>query len=276
MTRKLLLFAAGLVIAWAAMVAGYAIGQRGLIYHPDVSRPDPAASGAPDMAVVSAKTGDGLTLSGWFAPPGEEQDAPVLLVFHGNAGNIGSRTGLADAFAAKGWGVLLAEYRGFGGNPGKPTEKGLYLDGAAWVGWLAEQGYSKERIVLYGESLGTGVATEMAARESGFRALALQSGFTSLAAVGRLHYPWLPVSPLLIDRYDSLSKLPSVESPVLVLHGARDTLVPATHGRALFNAAREPKKFVLFEPAGHNDLGTMRIAQETADFVESLKDKSAP
>lgn len=276
MTRKLILLAAGLVLAWGATVAGFAIGQRGLVYLPDKARPDPAFSGAADIAVVEARTDDGLTLSGWFIPSGEDQDAPVILIFHGNAGNIGIRTRLARPFAERGWGVLLAEYRGYGGNPGKPTESGLYADGEAWFKWLDDKGFAPGRIVVYGESLGSGVATEIAHRHPDIRALVLQSGFGALADIGRIHYPYLPVDALLFDRYENTKKLPEMHMPVLLLHGARDALIPPDQGgTALYAAANEPKKLVLFDGAGHNDLAPQRIAQEIADFLKSLPTPAA-
>lgn len=277
MTRKLILVAAGLVLAWGAMVGGYAIGQRGLIYHPDRTRPDRVANGAADMTVIETRTEDGIALSGWFVPPGEDQDAPIILIFHGNAGNIGIRTPLARPFIERGWGVLLAEYRGFGGNRGKPTENGLYADGQAWFKWLADKGYAPDKIIVYGESLGSGVATEIAHLHPDIRALVLQSGFGALADIGRIHYPYLPVGPLLLDRYENAAKLPAMHVPVLILHGARDTLIPpAQGGKALYAAANEPKKLVLFDGAGHNGLDTQRIAQEVADFLKSLPAPAAP
>lgn len=271
MTKKLILFAAGLVLVWGAMVAGYAIGQRGLIYNPDKTRPDPVASGAEDMTVIDTRTEDGVALSGWFAPSGEDQDAPILLVFHGNKGNIGSRVRLAKPFIAQGWGVLLAEYRGFGGNGGKPTENGLYADGEAWFQWLVDKGYAPDRIIVYGESLGSGVATEIAHRHPEIRALVLQSGFGALADIGRIHYPYLPVAPLLLDRFDNVSKLPSSSVPILILQGANDRLVPpAQGGEALYAAANEPKKLVIFEDAAHSDLDPQRITKEISQFLKSL------
>lgn len=270
------MFAAGLVLAWGLMVAIFALAQRSLMYHPDRTRPTPAVFGAPTMAVATAKTADGLKLDGWFVPPGEEQDRPVILVFHGNAGHIGGRVPLANAFAARGFGVLLAEYRGFGGNPGGPSEEGLYKDGEAWLAWLTAQGYTENRIVVYGESLGSGIATEMASRHPDLKATILQSGFTSMASLGKLHYPYLPVEPLIYDRYDNEKKIAAIATPLLLLHGARDTLVPPSHSQTLYGAARSEKKHVLFEEAAHSDLHPERIAAETALFLDSLSARPAP
>lgn len=278
--KRIFLFATFIVLGWAIMIAGFALAQRSLIYHPDRTRPLPALYGASDMAIVRARTEDGLTLTGWFAPPGEEANRPIVVIFHGNAGNIGSRVRLARPLIDRGYGVVLAEYRGFGGNKGKPSEQGLYRDGKAWMKWIEDKGYNRSQIVVYGESLGTGVATEMARRFPEIRALVLQSGFTSMTDMGLHYYPFLPVRLLLVDHYDNIDRIGVLRAPVLILHGARDSLVPVAHGHRLHEGAKAHKKLVIFDEAAHSDLDTRRIAAEIAAFVDSMppapSSKAAP
>ena len=172
--------------------------------------------------------------------------------------------GLGDGGA--GLGCLLLDYRGFGGNPGSPTEEGLYVDGRAGYDWLVSAGHAPERIVLYGESMGSGVATKLAS-EKAAAAIVLDAPFTSIVDVAAGRYPWLPVSLLVVDRFDSLSRIGDVRIPLLVLHGTDDRVVPFPLGRRLFEAANEPKRFVRFDGGSHMDLYEHGAASEVIGFV---------
>lgn len=266
MTTALKLLA-GVLALYVLLTAALWLMQRSLIYLPFGGRPDPAAWGAAGMTPVDLATEDGLTLLAWWQPPARE-DAPVLVLFHGNAGHLGYRVGKVRDFMEAGWGVLLPAYRGYSGNPGRPTETGLYADGRAALDWLAGRGVASERLVVYGESLGSGVAVKMAS-ERRVGALALEAPFTSLAALAAHHYPIFPARRLVRDRYDSGARIGEVRAPVLVIHGERDTIVPADFGRALLDAANEPKKGVFLPDAGHNDLPLHGIARYVLDFVAS-------
>ncbi len=247
--------------------------QRRMTYYPDSEVPVPAAYGVPGMAPVEVTTSDGLTLTGWYREPGEA-GAPVILLFQGNAGHYGHRSPKAAAYLKVGYGVLLAGYRGFGGNPGSPTEAGLYADAEAYYGWLVKQGIPAERIVLYGESLGSGVAVELATRQP-VGALILEAPFTSIPEVGQQHYWYLPVKWLMRDRYDSLSKIKAVKEPVLVLHSDRDPVVPVAFSKRLYEAANQPKAIKEYAGAGHNGFVPEELARDVHAFL-STHLKQAP
>lgn len=195
-----------------------------------------------------------------------------MLVCNGNAGDRSMRAGLAVAFNRAGFSVLLFDYRGYGGNPGDPSEDGLAADARAAQQWLARQpDVDPRRIAYFGESLGAAVAVGLAV-QSPPAALVLRSPFTSLPDVGAVHYPWLPVQRLLLDRYPSIDRIASVSAPVLVIAGDRDDIVPMPLSLRLYDAAAEPKRFVLVPGAGHNDpelVDGRRVLTEITGFLSS-------
>jgi fermentation-respiration switch protein FrsA (DUF1100 family) len=268
-----------MLICVAAMYAAFVlflyIKQRSFIYFPDPRMPERSAYGAEDMLVVTVAPAHGAPVSGWFRPPAEP-GKPVLLLFHGNGGNLAMRAGMMRAFMDMGYGTLLAGYSGYGGNPGQPSETAFYDDARAYVGWLQKEGFSPDKIVLYGESLGTGVAVEMAKEYPGVRALILQSPYRSLLAVGRRRFFFVPVGLLMKDRYDSISKIKDIHVPLLILHGERDGIVPFSEGKALFAAANQPKWFDAFPEAGHNDLYAHGAAAKILSFLGELPQKDYP
>lgn len=255
-------------------VAGYAtftgalfLGQRRLLYHPDATAPDPARAGVADMAEVRVPTADGLELLAWYRPADEGR--PTLLYLHGNAGNLDYRGVKARPFLDAGYGVLLLAWRGFSGNPGSPTEDGLYADARAAIAFLGARGVSADRLVLYGESLGSGVAVRMAS-EITPAALVLEAPFTSIVDIAAYHYWYAPVRWMVSDRYDSLARIAAVETPLLILHGERDAVTPIRFGRALFDAAREPKTMTAFPEAGHGDLYDFGAGATVLKFLDRL------
>lgn len=257
------------VAVYGLMLVTAAAFQRRMMYFPDRSVPEPSQFGVADMAPAALETEDGLTLTAWYkAAPGRE--GPVLVYFHGNAGHIGYRGEKVRPFLDRGFGVLLVSYRGYGGNPGSPMEQGLYRDGRAALNWLAAQGVAANRMVLYGESLGSGVAVRLAAempRDQSVGALVLEAPYTSTVDVAARAYPIFPVRLLMRDRFDSLSIIDQVGAPLFVVHGERDSIIPARLGRDLLAAAREPKRGVFLEAAGHNDLHEHGSAKTVMDFL---------
>lgn len=243
-----------LAVGYGLVVATLWAMQRSLIYRPDKIVPEiRTVAGLDDLAgAVEVSTADGLDLLAWYFPP--QKDRPVVLYFHGNAGSIADRVWRALALNGAGYGVMLLEYRGYGGNPGKPSEAGLYADGRGAVDWLVSRGIDTGRIVFFGESLGTGVATQMALEYPDAFGVVLESPFTSMAAMARRLYPWVPVGPLLKDRFDNLSRIAGVDRPVLILHGEQDDLVPVAHGRRLLEAAGANADSVFFASGRHSDL----------------------
>ena len=242
---------AALALAAAVLAATWLL-QRRLIYFPLGPGPGRAEDLLPGAENVELRTADGLTLGAWYV----RAQAPraTVLVLPGNAGNRAHRAPLAHELARRGFSVLLVDYRGYGGNPGRPSERGLYVDARAALDFLlGRPEVDRGRIVYFGESLGAAVALELAV-ERPPAALVLRSPFTSLAEIGRLHYPFLPVRLLLRDRYPSIERVGRLRCPLLVLAGEQDTVVPAEDSRRLFSAAPPGLARLLLVPrADHND-----------------------
>lgn len=234
MAKLLLLAAAALVGSYLILLALLFTAQRRFIYPAPAS--EASIGPAPPFEEVQLRTEDGLTLRALYrsARPG----SPTLVFFHGNGDNLRGALVATEALASAGFGLLLPEYRGYGGNPGSPSEQGLYRDGEGALRWLGEHGVPAARVVVIGNSLGSGVATELARRHP-VAGLVIVSGFTSLPDVASRHLRIFPIWRLLRDRYENAAKLPDVVAPVLVLHGTRDTLIPAAHGERLAGAARQ-------------------------------------
>jgi uncharacterized protein len=245
--------------------------QRRLIYFPFGDVPTPAAVGLQRAVPVTLATRDGLALGAWFVRA-IDPSGFTFVIFNGNAGNRSFRAPLAIPLASAGHGVLLFDYRGYGENPGRPSEAGLmadahaarsFLEGRADVDW--------RRLVYFGESLGSAVAVALAA-EHPPAGLILRSPFTSLVDVGRFHYPMLPVRWLLRDRYTSIDRIGRIGCPMLVIAGSRDRIVPVDQSRTLFEHARQPKQLVLID-ADHNDFDLVagdRLIQAALGFVRTL------
>jgi uncharacterized protein len=261
-------------IGLAAVIGGFVllawVLQRKLIYFPFDAAPRPDAVGLSSAALVTFQTADGLKLNGWFVPPAGTAWFTAI-VFNGNGGNRAMRAPLADALARQGVAVLLFDYRGFGGNAGTPTERGLIADARAAREYLVGRGdVDPKRVAYFGESLGAAVAVQLAVAFPP-AALVLRSPFASLAEVGRFHYPLLPVRWLLRDRFASCEFIARVFSPLLVIAGDRDSIVPPAHSRRLFEAAREPRRFVIIKDADHNDASLLSGSEMIARIVEFLR-----
>ncbi|MDE0051168.1 MAG: alpha/beta hydrolase [Rhodospirillales bacterium] len=239
--------------------------QRSLTYFPDPTRPTPAESDVPELSPVALETEDGLSLLAWHASP-RVSGAPSLAYFHGNAGHIGMRGFKVRAYLNAGLGVLLTTWRGYSGNPGRPTEDGLYADGRAARAFLRAHGCSDERQILYGESLGTGVAVHLA-REATPAVLVLEAPFSSIMDIASGRFPLLPVRPLIVDRFDSAAKIGRVRAPVLIVHGERDRTIPVRQARKLFKRAAEPKEAVFIPEADHADLVDFGLPAIVLEFL---------
>lgn len=242
------------------------LNQRNMMYFPDQERPDPAAYGAENIVeIVRVTTQDGLDLEGWYIAP-QAQNKPVIVDFHGNAGHYGHRLPKMAGFVRAGYGLLLAEYRGYGGNPGKISEQGLYDDARAYMDWLAAKGLEQGQTVLYGESLGTGVAVQMATEHS-VSAVVLESPYSSIAEVAQSIYFFMPVKWLMKDQFQSTGKIAAVKAPLLIIHGAKDTTIPIRFARKLYQAALQPKSFVALEEAGHNNIYEYGAEERILQFL---------
>ncbi len=258
-----------LVVAGAAAIYLGANGalyvfQRRLVFVPIGKPGSPAEAGVPEMRVARYRSADGLALKGWYGPAAGR---PTIVYYHGNAGHFGDRAYKARFFLDRGYGFLLAGYRGYSGNPGRPSEAGVYEDARAALDFLAAQRVAPDDTVIYGESLGTGVASRMAA-ERATAALVLEAPFTSLPDVAAYHYWWTPARWLLRDRFESIARIAAVATPLLIVHGERDRVVPVRFGKRLFAAADEPKELCLLPEAGHDDLYSHGAGEAVADFLE--------
>jgi len=257
-------FLIGIVIAYLALVVLTYFMQRSMMYYPTrhiAAKPE-------NMQSVQLTTNDNLQLNAWYHPA--KIGMPTLIYFHGNAGNFSSRYALVETYIEKGYGVLLASYRGYAGNPGHPHEKGLYKDADAALNFLKQNNISNKCIILFGESLGAAVAIHLA-NEHQVAGLILQSAFTSMTAVGQLHYPILPIKWLLKDRYNSQASIKNIHVPLLFLQGENDKIVPATFSKQLFASANEPKKIQLYANVGHNDIVSQQLQNDVLTFLNQFK-----
>lgn len=257
------------------LLALFWLTQRRLIYFPLADRLPQAASLLPAASEVSFETEDAVQLGGWLLPPAGDPAGLTVLVFNGNAGNRADRAALAAGLALRGFSVLLFDYRGYGGNPGSPSEVGLLRDARAALAYLEQRPeHRSDRIVYFGESLGAAVAVGLAV-ERPPAALVLRSPFSSLVEVGKFHYPYLPVRWVLRDRFPSIDSIRRVGSPLLVVAGREDRVVPFEQSRALFEAAgSRDKRFVAIDGADHNDPALVAGAgmlDTVADFVKGIQ-----
>lgn len=225
--------------------------QRKLVYFPDAKPVPPAEVVVPGAEDVTLRTADGLELGAWWLPPTGRDRELAVLVAPGNGGNREGRADLGMLLAAEGFGVLLLDYRGYGGNPGTPSEEGLARDADAAVTALTDRGFPPERTIYLGESLGTGVVAGLLARHPP-AGVVLRSPFTELAAVGRHHYPWLPVGRLLRDRFPVSDHVADSTAPLVVVHGDRDSVVPSELSAQVAAAAPGLVEEVVLD-ADHND-----------------------
>ena len=252
------------VAIFGCVVAAAYVGQRKLMYFPDPTRTAPAAAGLPAAEEVLLTTADVEKVIAWHVPP--KGDRPVVLYFHGNGGSLAGRAKRFRAFTADGTGLFALSYRGYGGSTGRPTETGLIADADAAYALVAAR-YPVERIVVWGESLGTGVAVAVAESHKISR-LVLESPFTSAADVGARGYWFLPVHLLMKDPFRSDERIGKVTVPLLILHGTDDAVVPFALGEKLFAMANEPKRFLRFEGGGHNNLDQFGAQNAIKAFLD--------
>ncbi|MEP3422459.1 MAG: alpha/beta fold hydrolase [Erythrobacter sp.] len=251
-----------LATAYLAVLAILFIFQSRFLFPAPQDRLDPA----PGFEAVELTTSDNLDLIAHYRPAVEGR--PTIVWFHGNGGSMASSAFETRVLAAKGYGLLLASYRGYGGNPGEPSEDGFYADGRSAMAFIADQGVPNDRLIIAGNSIGSGTAVQMSS-EFAPAALILVAPFTSLPDAASDALPIFPVQMLLRDRFDNAAALPALNLPILILHGTADRVVPFDHGRAL-SMRNDRAEFVRFDGAGH-DLSFWREAQQAqADWLMSL------
>jgi uncharacterized protein len=264
--RLLLWFAGLLAFGYGLVVLLMYFNQRSFLYFPERERTPPATAGFRAARELTLETTDGERVIAWHLPP--EGDQPVILYFHGNGGSLRLRAERFAALTADGTGLLAVSYRGYGGSSGIPTEQGLIRDAEAAHRFAAER-YPARRIVLWGESLGTGVAVAIAAAHP-IGGLILESPFTSTVDVAAAIYWFLPVRLLMQDQFRSDQRIGRVTAPVLVMHGDRDATVPIGYGERLFAMIKAPKQFVRFAGGGHSNLDGFGALGAARNFLNKL------
>ena len=217
---------------------------------------------------IFIKTNENIKLKSWFIEKDLKKFKTILL-FHGNAGNLFNRVYKLNELSKLDLNILIISWRGFSGNEGKPTEKNLYYDAKEAVKWLNTQGLDNKNIILYGESLGTGIATELALKNN-FGGIILESPFTSMAAVAKIYYPYLPVNFLLRDKYNSKSKIKDIKTPILIMHGKMDNIVPQKMGLELFEEANNPKYSYFPKDDDHMMEFNNKLLNKISLFISSI------
>ena len=244
--------------------------QRNLLYHPSVDNylKDQAINEPAEIKKVKIVTNDKINLTGWFYNRDLEKFKTILF-FHGNAGSLENRTYKLDHFKNLDVNFLIIAWRGFSGNKGKPSEEGLYEDAESAVKWLNSNGVKEKNIILYGESLGTGVAVEIAQNKK-YAGVILESPFTSMVDLGKKYYPFFPVRFLLKDKFESYKKIVNISVPILIVHGQVDKIVPYAMGEKMYELANQPKFFYAQEYGDHMVEYDEKLLKALVQFIQSL------
>lgn len=254
-------------VLYATALSGMYVFQRDLQYFPSRRDPSIQALGLREVDSVELPTPDGETLILWLSRPSGE--APVILFLHGNAGEIADRADRFAFYQSRGYGVAFLSWRGYGGSTGRPSEAGLLTDAQAAYDHLRGLGIPPRRIVLVGESLGTGPAVMTAARNP-VGAVVLEAPYSAAVDIARAAYPWLPVGLLMKDQFRSRDHIASIRAPLLVLHGEDDRVIPRGFGQRLFDAAADPKTFLSLGPVGHEALFSPATWSREAGFIDRI------
>jgi fermentation-respiration switch protein FrsA (DUF1100 family) len=249
--RALKILVAFAIAVYLLLLALFFVTQRRLLYYPSRSYvPLIEAYANKAFQEISVRTADGIDLKAWYAPAKTWRF--TIVFFHGNGDCLYNAAPFADPYIAAGYGFLLAEYRGYSGLPGTPTETGLYNDARAYIRELMVRGVESRNIILFGHSLGTGVATQMA-EEFQVGGLILLAPYLSLPKLAKAHFPFFPAEFLALDHFENDKKIMKIHTPLLIVHGAEDRTVPASQGSKLYALANEPKEFHSLPDRGHND-----------------------
>lgn len=255
------------------IMLGMFLFQRRLMYYPEIEILEPAHYGIGNVKVIPLVTEDKVSIEAWHVLQADTS-LPLIVYFHGNAGHVGDRMAKIAEFAAAGFGILAVSYRGYGKSQGRPSERGLYEDArTALRHALREIGLKPRDVVLYGESLGTGIAVHtakvMADSGTPVGGLVLEAPYTSVARRSQEMYPFIPARWLVKDKYPSIDKIAHIDCPLLLFHGELDTVIPVHHGRALLAAAKEPKQGVFFPDVDHTQFDHPTLARHLLEFARN-------
>jgi hypothetical protein len=263
--------AAVLICLYLGIAAILYVAQRSMMYFPETVHTTPAQAGLPEAQEVSLTAADGVRIIAWYAAP--RDDKPVILYFHGNGGALRYRVDRFRKIIGDGIGLVAIEYRGYGGSNESPSETGLIADGEAAYAFAAAR-YQAQQLVLWGESLGSGVAVALAAEKPVGRVI-LEAPFTSAAAVAATRYWYLPVRLLMKDQYRSDERIGKVTAPVLILHGMHDHVVPFAMGERMFELTKAPKHIVRFIDGDHEDLDANGALHAVGRFLAGELDEQS-
>ncbi len=241
--------------------------HRYFVYMPDRRRIAPAEAGLAGVQEITLKTRDGVILIAWYAQA--KGDKPTLLYFTGNGGSAATRASKIARMQASGYGVFILNYRRYGGSGGWPSERNNIADAVAAYDRLLSLGVAREDIVAYGESLGTAVATRLSLQRP-VRAVVLEAPFTSVVDVGKLSWGFLPLSLVMVDQYRTIDHIATLRVPLLIVHGARDRVIPVGQARHLYTKARQPKTLAILPRGDHNDLFDRGAWEKVHGFLEAL------
>ena len=256
-----------IALVYLTVVVSIYFYQRSLLYHPNENNYY-GDNLTVNVENVKIQTSDNLILNGWFHKK-DIKNFKTLVFFHGNAGTLDNRIYKLNHFKDIDINFLIIAWRGFSGNEGKPTEKNLYIDGQSAVNWIINKGVKEEDIILYGESLGTGIASEIAQHKN-YAGVILETPFTSMIAAAKKFYPYLPVNLLLKDKYENDKKINNINIPIMVLHGKKDTIVPFSMGKKIFELAKEPKYSYFTEYDNHMMEYDEQLVTALKRFLTSL------
>lgn len=269
-----------IIIGYILIMLGMFVFQRRLMYYPEIEIFQPDHYGVKDVKIIPLVTEDKVEIEAWHVLQADTS-LPLLVYFHGNAGHIGDRMAKLGHFIEAGFGILAVSYRGYGNSKGAPSEKGLYEDArAALHHALKDIGLKPKDVLLYGESLGSGIATHtakvMADNGTPVGGLVLEAPYTSVARRSQEMYPFIPAVLLVKDKYHSIDKIAHIDCPLLLFHGEADTVIPVHHGRALLAAAKEPKQGYFFPDIGHTDFDHATLARHLRAFAKGVQAETKP
>lgn len=253
-------------LIYVTIVAALYLMQRSMLYAPSNTAPDPAMVGLREVSVTSIETQDGETILLWHTAL---SGRPTVLFLHGNGGEMANRANRFAAYQSAGFDVVFLSYRGYGGSTGTPTEDGLITDARAAYDWVISASVAPGDLALVGESLGTGVAVQLAT-ERDVGVLVLGAPFSAAVDIAAQRFPWIPVRWLMKDQFRSRDYIADVTAPILIQHGTEDRVVPFKFGRRLFDAAGENAEFVSVPGAGHQMLYGPEILQREIPFIQKM------
>ena len=266
--NKLIIFFQILFLVYFLVLVYLYFFQRNLMYHPNENNysNDELKVNVEKIKVI---TKDGIDLLGWYHEK-NLKEFKTLLFFHGNAGSLENRIHKLNKFGEMKINFLIIAWRGFSGNKGKPSEKGLYEDGQSAIQWLLEKGLNEKDIIIYGESLGTGIATHLSQNKD-FAGVILETPFTSMVDAAKTFYPYIPVNLLLKDKFKNEDKVKNINSPILIMHGEVDQIVPFAMGKRIFEVANEPKFSYFTKHDNHMMEYDENLLKALNSFLKSLK-----